>query len=207
MIKNIRVDAVVLAAGRSTRMGSSNKLLQSIDDTSLLQKVLDVAAHSNLRKTLVVTGHDSQKVAQEINGTVKPGEYEIIHNPEYAQGIGSSIGTGIRHLSNNPDGVLMLLADMPDIQSTTINQLIDSFYGTGQSRICVPVYLGKRGNPVLWPAQLFSDLANIKGDQGGRTLFKQYETSILNYDVSDDSIHRDIDTHEQLASRQRDNKK
>jgi molybdenum cofactor cytidylyltransferase len=201
VIKNIRIDAVVLAAGRSTRMGSSNKLLQSIDDTSLLKKVLNVAANSNIRNTLVVTGHDSQEVAEEIRGAVIQSEFETVHNPDYRQGIGASIGVGIRHLSDSSDGVLILLADMPDIKSTTINQLIDSFYETGQSRICVPMYREQRGNPVLWPAQIFSDLSAIKGDRGGRSLFKQYESFILNCEVLDDSIHRDIDTPEQLARR------
>ncbi|MFT7675233.1 MAG: molybdenum cofactor cytidylyltransferase [Gammaproteobacteria bacterium] len=206
MIKSSRVDAVLLAAGRSTRMGPSNKLLQSINDLTLLQWVLNVAVDSNIRQTLVVTGHESQEVAREISGLINQSECKVIHNPDYNQGIGNSIGAGIRHLPDNSEGVLIMLADMPDIKSSTINHLIDSFYKTGKSRICVPVFQGKRGNPVLWPALLFSDLAGIKGDRGGRTLFKQYESCILNCEVPDDSIHKDIDTPEQLTSRQQSSK-
>ncbi|RLE20986.1 MAG: hypothetical protein DRJ50_09890 [Actinobacteria bacterium] len=189
--------AIVLAAGSSTRMGQNNKLLEHIENLPILHRVLDATTMSAVQQCVVVTGFEAERVHESIRGY----NTEIIFNPEHTQGMSTSLRAGLTSLTLDTDAALIVLGDMPDIKSDSINQLIQSFNPAQGREICIPVYKGKRGNPVLWSRRFFPDLCSVTGDIGGRCLFEGFSEYIHKCPIADQSIHVDINTTDQLNAR------
>ncbi len=193
------VAAVVLAAGCSQRISSCNKLLEEIDGKPVLHWVLDAVASSDVQHQVLVTGFQAEQVRHSIR------HYSIhtVHNPSYRQGLSTSLRAGIRSLGNRIDAAIIVLADMPDVESEVLNRLIDLYLQTGEKKIIVPVFEGRKGNPVLWPRCFFSELCVIHGDRGGKQLLGTHQDQVRQLTVSRDTIHHDIDTVADLELRQR----
>tara|TARA_B110000114_G_scaffold87999_2_gene92936 strand:- start:17216 stop:17854 length:639 start_codon:yes stop_codon:yes gene_type:complete len=189
--------AVVLAAGKSLRMGQRNKLLECVDEMPIVHKVLNAVTASIVHQCVVVTGYQ----AERIRNSVCDYQVDIIVNSEYEQGLSSSLKAGLKCLDSEVDAVLIVLGDMPDIDVGIINQLVLSFDPTQGREICVPVHNQRRGNPVLWSQRFYQDLCQIEGDVGGRHLIVKYRGWVYECYVDDESIHTDIDTFEQLNAR------
>ena len=103
----------------------------------------------------------------------------------------------------NAAGALACLGDMPRITSAHLEKLINAF-DPGEGRvICVPTKDGKRGNPVLWGARLFAEIADIEGDVGARHLIGKYAELVCEVPIGDDAIFLDIDTPDALARARR----
>ncbi len=197
------VAAVVLAAGRSTRMASGNKLLADVEGKPMLHRTLDAidggdGGGSRLQPIVVVTGFQSEQIAASIAQRRRP--VEIAHNPDYLQGLGTSLRTGIASLPDSTGAAIIFLADMPDITADVPNHLV-SAHLIAKDKICVPVIEGKRGNPVLWPRRYFQDLSAVEGDVGGRHLLRKFSDSVQEVPVSSDSILNDMDTVQDLKLR------
>ena len=90
---------------------------------------------------------------------------------------------------------------MPGVNTSLLNRIIQTFDPQQGKDIVVPVYEDKRGNPVLWPRQLFAELCSLTGDVGGRHLINKLSERVCHCEAPDDSIHRDIDTPDQLDLR------
>ena len=152
------------------RMGITNKLLEKVDDIPLVLRAANAALASRAASVTVVTGHAADSVATLV-GAPRMG-LDIVHNPEHAQGMSTSLKCGIAALPENSDGALVLLGDMPRISAAHLDALIDAF-AEGE-HIIVPTHAGQRGNPVLWPRRFFAEFQPIDGDQGARGLLKKY---------------------------------
>jgi molybdenum cofactor cytidylyltransferase len=187
-----RVAAIVLAAGRSTRMGAANKLLADIAGMAMVRRVLESALASRARPVLVVTGHQASDVAAALAGL----DVALVANPDYAAGLSTSLKAGIRALPPSCEGALIVLGDMPGVSSRHLDALVAAF---APDAIVVPVHGGKRGNPVLWPATCFPELLQLEGDAGAKRLLAAHERQVREVDVGTDAIFRDIDTPAELA--------
>ena len=188
MVNNVRVSAVVLAGGISKRMGKENKLLIKLNKSTLVNITVDTAVRSNVAETIVVTGHETNLVQKSLSNY----PVRFVHNPYYQNGLSTSLSCGIKAVSKNIDGALVVLSDMPWVRIETINALIDRF-NTEKSRvICRPTFNDKVGNPVLWPRIFFPELIKIKGDKGARNLIKKYSQRVFLVKVNDTGIHKDI---------------
>ncbi|MDH3713741.1 MAG: molybdopterin-binding/glycosyltransferase family 2 protein [Gammaproteobacteria bacterium] len=192
--------AVVLAAGSSRRMGPDNKLLAEVDGAPMLHGVLDAVTASAIRHCVVVTGFEAERVEE----CVARYEVALVHNSDYARGLSTSLKAGLASLPDEVDAALIVLGDMPDIDPPLLERLTRSFDPQQGREICVPVYNGKRGNPVLWSKRFFADLCAVQGDVGGRHLLGEFDEWVHECPVTDASIHRDIDTPEQLRARETD---
>ena len=190
-----RISAIVLAAGQSRRMGAINKLLAEIDGAPMVQRVVDTIARTRIDSTLVVTGHQSADVQAALQGH----DVAFIHNPDFAEGLSTSVRTGIVSLDDDIDGALICLGDMPRIKPSHIDRLIESFNPAEGRGICVPTSHGKRGNPVLFDRTFFSDLATLAGDVGARHLIGKNDDQVYEVELADDSIFVDVDTPKALA--------
>lgn len=193
--KKIGVGAVVLAAGRSSRMGARNKLLEEIDGVALVRRVVATLLESEARPVIVVVGHESGRVARVLEGL----DVSLVHNPDYAQGLSTSLAAGLGALADDVAGALIALADMPGIKAGHIARLIEAFRAHSGGVICVPVRAGRRGNPVLWPRSLFGEMSEVKGDTGARHLIGEYDELVRETEIEADAIFEDIDTPEDLA--------
>ncbi|CAG4883628.1 4-diphosphocytidyl-2C-methyl-D-erythritol kinase [Georgfuchsia toluolica] len=190
-----RIAALVLAAGRSTRMGEHNKLLCNVSGVPLALRVTNAACASHVCQVMVVTGHESERVEAALAG--RP--VSFTHNPDYAQGLSTSLRRGLRALPADIDAVIVLLADMPGISAGDIDRLLD-YFDLAHPCILVPEHEGRRGNPVVWPRRYFGEMADLSGDTGARGLLEQYANDVRSVAIASPAIFADIDTPEALAA-------
>src|SRR3954447_25196824 len=159
-----KVAAIVLAAGRSTRMGGPNKLLAELSGKKLVRIVTEQALASKAAEIIVVTGHQAELVEQALAGL----NVKIVRNPDFAVGLASSVKASIAAVSETADGAVVCLGDMPMVDAKLIDLLIESFAPDRGQLIVVPVSEGRRGNPVLWSRRFFPELMTLDGDVGAR---------------------------------------
>ncbi len=191
-----RIAAVVLAAGRSSRMGGANKLLAELDGRPLLLHAVDAALASQAKPVVVVAGND----AARIGNLLADRKVALVENPDFAGGLSTSLAAGLRNLDPQTDGAVVLLGDMPRIGPKAIDRLIASFNPTEGRAICVPTYGGKRGNPVLWGRRFFAEMETLAGDVGAKHLIGDYAELVAEVAMPDDAVLVDIDTPEELAA-------
>ena len=148
------IAALVLAAGRSSRMGGPNKLLAEINGRPLVRIVAEAALASRARPVLVVTGHQHERVEAALAGL----PVEFVHNPAFAGGLGTSLRAGIAALPAQTDGAIVCLGDMPQVDAAMIDTLIGALDPAKGALIAVPSIEGQRGNPVVWSRRFFPTL-------------------------------------------------
>ncbi len=191
-----RIAAVVLAAGRSRRMGGVNKLLSEVDGAPMVARVAAAAAAADTERVIVVTGHQAATVRAALAGR----DVTFAHNPDYAAGLSTSLRAGLAALPAGIDGVLVCLGDMPRVSSELIDRLIAAFDPAEGRAICVPTHRGKRGNPVLWARRFFAEMEAVAGDVGARHLIGEHAEMVHEVESGDDGVLVDIDTPAALAS-------
>ncbi len=190
-----RIAAIVLAAGRSTRYGARNKLLEELDGVPLVVRSVRAALASRASPVIVVTGHEAEAVRAALAGL----DVRIIHNPDYAGGLSTSLKAGLSAVPADADGAIVTLGDMPRIEARHIDRLIAAFSPKEGRGIVVPVHLGKRGNPVLFAQAYFKELMEIEGDTGARHIIAASASEVAEVDLASDAIFLDIDTPDALA--------
>ena len=195
-----RVAAIVLAAGRSTRMGGPNKLLAEIGGRTLVRIAVEQALASRARPVIVVIGHQRAEVAAALSGL----DVVLVDNPDFAQGLSTSLKAGIAAVPEGIDGAIVCLGDMPQVDAGLIDRLVAAFDPAKGALIVVPSFAGKRGNPVVWSRRFFADLAAIEGDVGARHLIAGYREATVEVEVKDKAALVDIDTPEALRVVQAD---
>lgn len=188
------VAVLILAAGTSSRMGADNKLLVEVDGIPMLLRALNAAQASRAASVTVVTGHD----AETARALLAPHAVRVVHNPDFAQGLSTSLRRGIAALPADTQAVLVMLADMPRISATHIDRLLDA-WDPAAPAIIVPQREGRRGNPVLWPRALFEAMQAVEGDRGARELLTEHADRVRRVDFDDDAIFIDVDTPDDLA--------
>jgi molybdenum cofactor cytidylyltransferase len=188
----MRIASIVLAAGRSSRMGPRNKLLDPIGGEPMVRRVAAIALGSGTKPVVVVTGHEAAEVGAALQGL----GVTAVLNPDYVDGLSTSLRAGLSALPASVDGALVLLGDMPEVEGSVLLALMASF--TGMSAICVPVRHGRRGNPVLWGRSYFPEMMELTGDSGAKPLMARHEAHLIDVEVSTDSIFHDVDSPEDL---------
>ena len=194
--KSTGLGVIILAAGQSRRMGSQNKLLLPYMGKSMVEHVVTMALEADVGPVVVVTGHEADQVRDRL------AQYNVVftHNPRYAEGLSTSIKAGVGEMSNQVvQGTFVCLGDMPHISAALIKQIANAFDPI-ERPICVPTTRGKMGNPVLWSATLFPQLATIEGDSGAKSLIGQLTDLVHEVAVEDDAIFVDHDTPDSLKS-------
>jgi molybdenum cofactor cytidylyltransferase len=191
-----RIAAIILAAGQSRRMGSSNKLLADVGGKPMLAHVADAVRASQARPMLAVVGYQAEAVRETLAG------YDImfVDNPDHAEGISASLKQGLRALPRGVDGAIICLGDMPRVSTGQIDRLIAAFNPIEGRAICVPTFDGKRGNPVLFARRFFEEMESVSGDVGARHLIGEAPDLVCEVEMDDRGVLLDIDTPEALAS-------
>jgi molybdenum cofactor cytidylyltransferase len=188
------VAAVVLAAGRSTRMGGPNKLVAELGGKPLVRIAAEQALASRAKPVIVVTGHQRERVEAALTGL----PVELVDNPDFAQGLGTSVRAAIAAVPASADGAIICLGDMPQVDAALIDRLIAAFDPEKGALVVIPTFDGQRGNPVLWSRRFFPDLKSIEGDIGARKLIERYREAVVEVPVSGAAAFTDIDTPEAL---------
>jgi molybdenum cofactor cytidylyltransferase len=194
--KGRNIAAVVLGAGRSSRMGGPNKLLAEIAGRPLVRIVVEEAVASRARPVIVVTGHQRERVEAVLAGL----PVIFVHNPHFADGLGTSLRAGIAALPAEADGVIVCLGDMPQVDAALIDRLIAAFDPDKGALAVVPTIEGKRGNPVVWSRRFFPDLMAVEGDVGARYLIGRYPEAVAEVPLTGTAALTDVDTPEALRA-------
>ena len=185
------VAAVILAAGTSSRLGRS-KLFLSLGGRSVILRVVQTALASRVMETVVVLGHEAERVAREIADL----PVRTVLNPDYASGMASSLRVGLQVVSPDAEAALILLGDQPLVTPEVIERIIETFEASDKP-IAAPVYNGVQGNPVCFSRALFPELSTLTGDRGAKAIVEQdprrvervaFETDLplLDLDVEED---------------------
>ncbi|HEV2955494.1 MAG TPA: molybdopterin-binding/glycosyltransferase family 2 protein [Xanthobacteraceae bacterium] len=191
-----RVAGLVLAAGRSTRMGGPNKLLAEIGGKPLARIVTEQALASRAAPVVVVTGHERAKVEAALAGL----RVRFVHNPDYAAGLSTSLKAGLAALPPESDGAIVCLGDMPQVTAALIDRMLDAFDPARGALVVVPTIEGKRGNPVVWSRRFFPDLMALEGDVGARHLIGTHADAVAEVPVEDSAALTDVDTPDALLA-------
>ena len=187
----MRAAAVVLAAGRSSRMGK-NKLLLEVDGATVLDRLL-ASLTSVLGEVIVVTGKDPEpiRVIAESRGT------SVVHNPNYEEGMTTSFRAGLRAAS--ADAVFLVLGDQIGLEPSLLLRMIDMMEGDQSALIVSPAYGGRRGHPTLFRRPLFSEILGLRGEETLKDVVLRHETehrtvegdewTVLDLDTPEDYEH------------------
>ncbi|MFW6068795.1 MAG: nucleotidyltransferase family protein [Chloroflexota bacterium] len=182
------VVAVVLAAGAASRMGRAKQLLPWGRHT-ILEQTLHNVRKSRIEQTVVVTGHRADDVA----ALARRAGATVVHNENYEEGeMLSSLQVAVAQLPADCAGVLVMLADQPQVEAQTINSLLAAFQ-KGRGDIIAPTYEGRRGNPVLIGKRFFDELLALPLGAAPRDLLRRHPEAVQLVPVASDSILLDID--------------
>lgn len=190
------IGAILLAAGRSTRMGGANKLLADLGGRPVVARTMDAIEAAGL-PTLAVLGNMADEVRAAIGERAT-----FVEAPDFAEGLSRSLRAGIAAAPAGWRGAVVALGDMPEVPPAVLTALVATLREPHD--VIVPTCRGKRGNPVLWPRAHFARLTAIAGDVGGKALLAELADHVVEVEVGTDAILTDIDTPDALAaSRQR----
>jgi len=167
--------AVVLAAGRSKRMGQPKQLLR-FEGKLLLQHAIDEARASKLSEIVLVLGYE----AEQIQSNIDANGIRIVYNAEWDSGMASSLLTGIGAISNlgiSFDNLIVLLCDQPFLNAKLIDELISTQAQTAKP-IVACAYEGRAGVPVVFHSSYLCHLMGLKGDEGARKIINEHQLDL-----------------------------
>jgi molybdenum cofactor cytidylyltransferase len=191
-----RIAALILAAGQSRRMGADNKLLLEIDGKPMVRHVAERVLASAARPVTIVLGHQPDAVKAALDGL----DVGFVENPDFADGLSSSLKTGLASVPETADGAIVCLGDMPGVSAELVDRLIAGFNPVEGRAILAPTRGGRRGNPVLWARRFFGELMSLSGDTGAKHLIGTYGEFLTEIEAPDDGVLIDLDTPAALAA-------
>lgn len=197
-----QVAALVLAAGSAERMQGSNKLLAPLEEKPVICHVVDELLKTSARPIVVVTGHPDSEHA--LRAALGDRPVQFVANPNFADGLSSSLRVGLGQLDSRVHGALICLGDMPRVSQQHLEMLMGAFDPEDRRAVVVPTFAGKRGNPVLFSSQFFPALRELSGDQGAKELLSSPGLGQVTCRVPmpDDAVLQDIDTPKDLQTMQ-----
>ena len=189
------LSAIVLAAGMSSRMGKENKLLLPWKGKTIVETVVDELVQAHPGEILVVVGHEKD----DVKAILGHHEVTFVENPHFQQGMGTSLVAGIRATHPDSRGFMICLGDLPLIQKTDYQKVIDQFLQQNESNpqaILIPVFKKKWGHPKVFSTIYKDRLLLQSGDKGAKDILRDEAQQIFELPFSHDRILRDIDTKE-----------
>lgn len=186
------ITAIVLAAGTSSRMGTTKQLLP-YQGTPMVRFVVERLLETQVQQVIVVLGHQALEVAEALAGL----PVQLVINQLYVCGQSTSLQAGLAALAEKltpSQGILFMLGDHPLVKPETINLLIN--FHAQHGGIVAPYYLGIRGNPVLFDGKFIPEFSSVTGDVGAREIIARYPEYLHKLNVQDQGILQDIDTLE-----------
>ena len=190
--ENQNIVTVVLAAGASTRMRSPKQLL-NWGNSTLLEHTINTVLELNSSEVVVVLGANFEIIQSEISKY----PVTVLNNTSWKVGLGKSIAVAVEYiqkLNYKVDGVMIVLADQPLINSRFLGELCNAFNPNNNQIITTSYKNGKRGVPVIFDKYYFEELMLLNDDDGARTLLKTYANSVNSLKPQFENL--DIDSKE-----------
>jgi molybdenum cofactor cytidylyltransferase len=190
----MKIEVILLAAGASSRMRGVDKLLQEIDGEALLRRAARAAVGSRSGAVHVVLPPGSEARARLLQGL----EVEIVVAGDWYEGMAASLRAGLAAISSDCDGVIVALADMPEVKAVDFDRLIAAFDASGSGIFRAVAPGGAPGHPVLFGQEFFGALASLQGDMGARDILRFAGDGVVNV-VTGKGAVIDLDTPEDWA--------
>ena len=186
------ISGIVLAAGRSRRMGADNKLLLPWGHRTVIEEVVGTAMTASLQELVVVVGHDGERVTRAVQA------YPVIvaMNERFEEGLSTSVRAGVEAACSDTHGYLFFPGDMPAVSTATVVELCRRFCEAGDESIAAPFTDGRRGNPVIFGRAYRDELLALTEDRGAGGLITANGANLIEVEVDDAGVHRDVDTPE-----------
>ena len=185
----MKIAGVILAAGKSSRMGQ-NKLLLKYNDHTVIEETVDQLLNSNVGNVIVVTGFQNQRI-KELLAKYPGDRITIVDNRNYRLGRAESIKCALRQIGDQADAVLFMVGDKPQVRCELINRAIDRFKEDKPAILYVTTPAG-RGHPIMFSRKLFAALRSLDGDCVGDELIARYKNDVV--ELEDPMVQVDIDT-------------
>lgn len=188
------IEAIVLAAGQSQRMGKPKPLLR-FEKTTFLEQIISVLRRSHVDRITAVLGAKAESIADSVD--LSP--VHVVVNTNYHQGQLSSLIAGLERTPGDAEAILLCLVDNPFVTPEIVNRIVEVFRQT-QSPIVLPTFNGRRGHPALFSRPLFDDLLNAPPEMGARHVVHAHEDRIIEVEMPSDAILAKIDTPDEYQS-------
>ena len=180
--------AIVMAAGLSSRMGTFKQLLP-YKDKKVISSIVEVLLLSQITNTYVVVGHNKELIQQELSDY----NITIIFNPDYEQGMHTSVMCAVKSIPSDCDGFMMVLGDQPEISVKLVDELIKAKSNTDKG-IIIPSFANRKGHPVIFDKKYIEQARNLDPNKGLKALVQNNKDDIDYLIVNDESVLFDIDT-------------
>ncbi len=188
------IEAIVLAAGQSQRMGKPKPLLR-FENTTFLEQIICVLRRSMVDRVTVVLGAKAEMIADSVDLS----QIKVVVNADYQQGQLSSVIAGLKETPADTEAIALCLVDNPLITPGIVDRIVEVFEQT-RNPIVLPTFNGKRGHPALFSRVLFEDLLNAPPETGARHVVHTHEDQIVEVEMSDDAVLAKIDTPDEYES-------
>ncbi len=190
---HMKVEALILAAGQSIRMGDKNKLLLPFEKDVIINVVIEEIVRSGVDKITLILGHESSDVMKALYHK----NLKVFFNQNYKTGMTSSIATGIKNIDPDTDGVMICLGDMPLIKASQYRELLHIFRQSTRPSIMRPTYEAKVGHPIFIDKAFFNELLLCKEPDGCRIVIMDNEHFFTKIERAESAFFWDIDTAEE----------
>lgn len=184
-----KIGILILAAGGSNRMGRPKQLLQ-LGGKSLVRRAAETAIEAGGEPIVIVTGAGADQVAAEVRDL----PVHFATNPSWANGMGSSVRSGVQSLlsvETGLDALIIMLCDQPDISAATLRKLIDAHHETGKS-LCAAAFGETVAPPAFFGRRYFDELLEIPDQFGAKQILLRHSADLLRVDCPEAA--RDVDT-------------
>ena len=188
------ISAILLAAGRSTRMSGENKLVKDFHRIPLIKHSVRNILASSIDELIIVLGHQKEIIKKLIDKNEK---IKFVFNKDFGSGMASSIKTGLNHLSKKTEAFFICLGDMPMVNKNIYNLLIKS---RSNKEIIVPTYKSKQGNPVLFLKSMKKEIMTIEDDIGAKKILELNKDKILSIETNDQNVTKNFNTQDNFSS-------
>jgi molybdenum cofactor cytidylyltransferase len=188
-----KLSILILAAGNSSRLGSPKQLIE-FEGQTLIERITETAL-SISEEIVMVLGGNAEHILPKLERFKDV--VSIVINPEWQEGMGTSIRLGVEKLAEKSDLILILLSDQPYISKVLLQNMMQIF-ASSQKPIVSCVYNNTLGVPILFDKSVFPDLLKLNGDKGAKSFLNFYEGKISTIDFPEGIV--DIDTKEDLEN-------
>ncbi|MEE9443589.1 MAG: nucleotidyltransferase family protein [candidate division Zixibacteria bacterium] len=186
----IIITGIILAAGKSERMGPVNKLLLEYNGQTIIEEVLAQMIKSSVDNIVIVTGYESNLIEETLMGQINE-TVSIIRNANYNKGRIESIKCALRFLSGKTDAALFMVGDKPGVKSDLISKAINKFRKYNPSILTTQTPSGP-GHPIIFSSRIFDEILEFKGANLRDNLIARHKEDV--FELNDDALQLDIDT-------------
>lgn len=198
----MRIGALILAAGCSSRMGEFKPLLE-IAGTTLIEHALALFRNTGVEEIVTVVGYRSETLIPIIERAPS----RSVVNENYQNGMFSSIQKGVAELKDKCDAFFLLPVDIPCVRTATVRELLAQYSENSSALVCYPQFDARRGHPPLIAARLIDHIISYAGEGGMRGFLRRYEEQAITVPVADPFLLLDVDTRQDFLRLENEIKK